>query len=138
MGIAASSGRMMMLTARKMDLEFQIQIINQRRMTLSKRAGELAKGYADTMYQTADPSVLGGSNALLGSATWDPSGVSVAQSGVATGRYEAEMATVEALDKQLELRQTELNTQHKAAETEVDAVQKVIDKSIEKGFKTLG
>jgi len=48
------------------------------------------------------------------------------------------MAQVQAIDKALELRTRDLDTQHKEVETEYDAVKKVIDKNIEVSFKTLG
>jgi len=145
MGLAASNGRMMFLVGRKSDIEFQIQTINQRRQTLSKQSADLAKSYANAMYQNANPGTidnigvaLPGSNAV---GYIGPAGESIAEAeiNVTNGSiYEAQMAQVQAIDKELELRQVDLNTQHKEVETEVDAVQKVIDKNIEKGFKTLG
>jgi hypothetical protein len=48
------------------------------------------------------------------------------------------MTRVQALDKELELRSVDLQTQNKEVESELEAVQKVIDKAIERGFKTLG
>jgi hypothetical protein len=56
----------------------------------------------------------------------------------ATAIYEAQTAILQAEDKRLELELKNLETQHKAISTEVDAVQKVIEKNIEKSFKTLG
>ncbi len=142
MGLAASNGRIIFLVQRKSDIEFQIQTINQRRQTLSKQASDLAKSYANAMYQNSDPTTIDPNGAALpGFIVADPSGAVVPQVGITTTNgsiYEAQMAQVQAIDKQLELRQTDLNTQHKEVETEVDAVQKVIDKNIEKGFKTLG
>jgi len=142
MGLAASNGRMIFLTQRKSDIQFQIQVINQRRQTLSEQAANLAKAYANAMYQNADPSTIDPNGAALpGYIAADPTGAVVPQVGITITNgsvYEAQMASVQAIDKQLELRQVELNTQHKEVETEIDAVQKVIDKNIEKGFKTLG
>ena len=64
--------------------------------------------------------------------------LAVAQSPVASGWYETQMQQVQSLDKELELREKDLQTQNKIVETELETVRKVIDKSIEKGFKTLG
>jgi len=58
MGLAASQARLLMLTARKSDLEFQIQIINQRRTVLAYQTGALAQKYANALYQDNDPTVL--------------------------------------------------------------------------------
>jgi len=143
MGISASAGRSIMLTARKSDIEFKVQVINQRRTTLAEQASKLARAFANNMYQNDDPMVLNGGNgasALPGFTAPAPTvGVAViTQSAVATGTYEQQMAFVQSLDKELELREKDLQTQNKMVETELDAVRKVIDKSIEKGFKTLG
>ena len=143
MGIAASQGRSMMLTARKSDIEFKVQVINQRRTTLAEQSSKLAQAFANQQYQTDDPMALNngnGASLLPGTyslpATTGVAGLPIAS--VATGDYEVQMTYVQSLDKELELREKDLQTQNKMIETELDAVQKVIDKSIEKGFKTLG
>ena len=144
MGLAASQGRVMMLTARKSDLEFQVQVINDRRTVLAEQSSKLAQQFANAMYQTADPTVLNNGNATsilpggIGANVTNPSGSALPTASVGTGWYESQMAYVQSLDKALELREKDLQTQNKEVETELDAVQKVIDKSIEKGFKTLG
>jgi len=53
-------------------------------------------------------------------------------------QYEAESTKVQTADKRLEMELKDLDTQHKAIETEVDAVKKVIDKNIQGSFKTFG
>jgi len=136
MGLAASNGREMMLTARKSDIEFKVQVINQRRTTLAQQASQLARAFANAMYQTDETSVLGGSDMLPGFT--DPTSGTVSQSPIASGWYETQMQQVQSLDKELELREKDLQTQNKIVETELEVVRKVIDKSIEKGFKTLG
>jgi len=136
MGLAASAGRESMLTARKSDIEFKVQVINQRRTTLAQQASQLARAFANAMYQTDETSAIGTSDMVLGFTASVTGGVP--QSGVASGWYEAQMQQVQSLDKELELREKDLQTQNKIVETELDAVRKVIDKSIEKGFKTLG
>ena len=45
---------------------------------------------------------------------------------------------VQAQDKNLELRLKQLDTEHNAVQTEIDAVQKVIEKNVETSFKTFG
>jgi len=136
MGLAASAGRESMLTARKSDIEFKVQVINQRRTTLAQQASQLARAFANAMYQTDESGVLGGSSMVLGFTASVTGGVP--QEATGTGWYEAQMQEVQSLDKELELREKDLQTQNKIVETELDVVRKVIDKSIEKGFKTLG
>jgi hypothetical protein len=49
MGLAASQARMLLLVARKSDLEYRGQMINQRRMHLAWQTEALAKTYTDAM-----------------------------------------------------------------------------------------
>ena len=50
----------------------------------------------------------------------------------------AKIEIVQAEDKNLELRLKQLDTEHNAISNEKDAVSKVIEKSVESGFKTFG
>ena len=151
MGLAASQSRLMMLMQRKSDIQFEVQCINQRRLTLSNAAANVTRQYADSVYQSGDwtpygPSGVGSTTgyALPGvGAIMAPGGVdgapqTVSTSNLANGAYELELTAIHAQDKELELRQKQLDTEYKCLEAEVEAVQKVIDKSVEKGFKTLG
>lgn len=54
----------------------------------------------------------------------------------AEAEYETTMAAIESKDKRFDLELTAINTEHKAIETEIDSVKKVIDKNIERSFKT--
>ncbi len=55
-----------------------------------------------------------------------------------TAEYETKMDYYEHKDKQLELQLQKLQTTHNAVQTEIDSVKKVIDKNVEKSFKTFG
>ncbi len=137
MGLAASQGRIMLLVGRKSDIEFKVQIINQRRTVLAEQSARLARDYANLMYQDDASSHIGDDNMVPG-FTNPTTGITIPQTNVGTGVYEAEMAEVQALDKELELREKTLQTQNKEVETEMEVLQKIIDKNIERGFKTLG
>lgn len=54
----------------------------------------------------------------------------------AEAEYETTMASIEAKDKRFDLELTSINTEHSAIQTEIDSVKKVIDKNIERSFKT--
>ena len=58
--------------------------------------------------------------------------------GEAEAKYTRLRETYQAQDKKLELRQSQLNSEHNALQTEYDAVKKVIDKNVETTFKTFG
>jgi hypothetical protein len=107
MGLAASQARMLILTARKADLELIGQTINQARMTLANITGALFTLSADL-----EP----------GSPAMD--------------LLNARVAAIATIDKALELQLRRIDTQRDAVQTEMDAVQKVISANIQRSFKT--
>ena len=54
---------------------------------------------------------------------------------VAESEYEAKMAVIKAQDQMLDMEIKQIETQHKAVETEMDSVKDIINKNIEKTFK---
>ena len=153
MGLAASQSRLLMIVARKSDIEFQIQCINQRRIILANAASTTSQQYASNVFQTGDwtpygPTIDPNNNAsgygLPGIGDlFAPGGTNgqdqqVGTSPIASGDYETQLSIIHSQDKALELRQKSLETEHKCVTTEYDAVKKVIDKNIEMSFKTLG
>lgn len=56
----------------------------------------------------------------------------------AEAEYQAQTAKIQAKDKKLDNDLQQINTEHKALETEYDSVKKVIEKNIERSFKTFG
>lgn len=56
----------------------------------------------------------------------------------AKAKYDKQMAAAERQDAMLEMRLKQLDTQHKAIETEMESVGKVVDDNVEKSFKTFG
>lgn len=108
MGLAASQGRFLALTARKSNLEYNGQLVNQERMTISNNT--------QSLFTQAE---------LLN----DPN----------SAQYQNIMNQIDSLhsrDVSLELDLRNLDTQQKEVQTEIDAVQKVIDKNIDMTFKT--
>lgn len=53
----------------------------------------------------------------------------------AEAEYQASMDQIEAKDKRYDLQLKNIDTEHSAIQTEMDSVQKVIDKNIERSFK---
>lgn len=234
MGLAASQGRLLLLTARKSDLELQAQSITQQRLLLAIQQETIAEEYADKtnnqIFQIRldgaseySPLSIASLNSLLnGNATSDYK-LSADKSEVTSGKYgifdtrtnkyidpkdikgdtgdtpysklqqnlesgawvirtpetrveaaagasgtrevktmgdlmigadsrfrqtyftqddnkakadyDKAMARVQRLDKQLELKLNQVETQHKAVETEVESVDKIISNNIESSFK---
>ncbi len=107
MGFAASQARYLILTARKSDLELQGQFINQARMSLASVTGALF-----TISANLEPE--------------SPMAIAI----------QARIAAIQTLDKALEMNLRRVDTQRQAVQTEIEAVQKVINKNIEGSFKT--
>lgn len=108
-GLAASQSRMMMLTARKSDLELQQQFVSQQRMQLANTTSSLFQQQAKL----------------------DPASPQAQQ-------LQMRIASLQSVDKSLEMEMKQLDTQHQAVQTEIAAVQKIISKNIEQSFKTFG
>ncbi|MFA6990283.1 MAG: hypothetical protein WC197_09460 [Candidatus Gastranaerophilaceae bacterium] len=108
MGLVASQGRFLMLTARKSDLEMQGQSINQQRMALANGIGKILNNQA-------------GMN--------DPESAQAQQ-------MQKQVEALQQVDKRLEMQLRRVDTQQQAVQTEIQAVQKVIDKNIDMSFKT--
>jgi len=195
MGLAASQARMLLLVARKSDLEYRGQMINQRRLKLASDTEQVAKEYTDAIsnrvlkYVNTDGKEISVSTANLesnGLAVVTSNGTKIdtsttnasqIEAGLRSGQYylksyangktsgsliswssnenfndklntaddaKAEAtyayksAKLQAQDKRLELELKNVDTQHNAVQTEMDAVKKVIEKNIESSFKTFG
>lgn len=107
MGLAASQARFLNLTARKTDLEFQGQMINQQRMAVSYSA-----------------------EAMLNSASLLDPTTPEYQSKL------TKIDSLHQIDRRLEIELNSVDTQQQAVQTEIEAVKKVIDKNIDLTFKT--
>jgi chromosome segregation ATPase len=108
-GLAASQARYLTLTARKSDLELTGQQINQSRLQLANATGQL----------------------FTISANLEPESQTAIQ-------LQLRISALQTLDKSLELQLRRVDTQREAIVTEIDAVNKVIQKNIAGTFKTFG
>ena len=129
--MSASQGRLLSLTAKKNDVEFQGQMINQRRMELSSQTAGINAQLLTLAVPTTPP---------IGATAAEQTAY---ENAMATynANYSAviaSLAPIQEQDKGLELQLKGLDTEQQAIQTEVDAVAKVIDKNIEVSFKTFG
>lgn len=109
MGFAASQARLLMLTARRSDLERDLQFINQARTQLANMVSLLIQRGMNLDPESAD-----------------------------ANRLQQATAAIQQEDKRFELEANRINTQHEAVSTEVEAVRKVISKNIASSFKLMG
>src|SRR6476469_5598901 len=109
MGLGASQARLLLLTARKQDLELQLQMVQQARMQVSNMVSSLFNR----------------------SSNLDPDSKE-------NKRLESAVSSIQERDKMLEQQSRRIDTQHQAVQTEIDSVAKVISKNIESTFKLNG
>jgi uncharacterized protein (DUF3084 family) len=109
MGLGASQARLLMLTARKSNLELNLQFINQARMQISNMVSGLYNQQSNLEPDSANAQ-----------------------------RLNAQISSVQQRDKQLEMESKRIDTQHQTVQTEIEAVSKVINKNIEGSFKLMG
>lgn len=142
MGISASQLRWITLDARKSDLEFQGQQVNQQRMVL---ANESDTYYAQEAALTVPTAPDGNSTPIYNADGTPNSAWSIAMQvynaqentyNASVASINAQLATVQNQDKQLEIQLKNIDTQHDTVQTEMDSVKKVIDKTIDSVFKT--
>lgn len=107
MGLAASQARFLALTARKSDLELTGQQINQSRLQIASATNQLFNVAAQLDPESAE-----------------------------SQQIQLRINALEELDVALELQLRRVDTQQQAVQTEISAVQKVIDKNIDLSFKT--
>jgi len=115
MGLAASQARFLQLTARKSDLEFKGQQVNQERTINAHNMEQLIE-------QMQAAAQVNGDGDLVNPSLYYT--------------IQAELETKHSIDQQLELELKNVDTQHQEVQTEVDAVGKVIDKNIDMTYKT--
>ena len=131
MGLAASQSRFLSLTARKSNVEYNGQQVNQQRMILSS----VEQNYATAM------TALMNTTDFSGFTVNQTTGKLVTNGGDAaiSAQYNALVDQIGAIhnqDKALEQNLKDIDTMHNEIQTEIDAVKKVIDKNIDATFKT--
>lgn len=196
MGLAASQARLLLLTARKSDLELRAQQITNTEMILAMQTEKITQEYSNkisnkvTMMQTStdmndatyNQSVImtyeelikagytlqyangdaydneGNSTAwlqdqiqkgdiiILSATTGEEVGITGSSNfyqtyyteddDAATAEYESKMAQIQTKEKKLQIDLNQIENQQKACDTEIDSVKKVIEKNIERTFKT--
>lgn len=141
MGLAASQVRFLDLTARKSNVEYQGQQVNQARTALADQSATLF----NRLVALTVPTPPDASNTSL-----YPSGANDTAYTTAYAQYETKLAQynleysvlnaktekIQQQDRSLETKLSQLDTDQRAIQTELESVKKVIEKNIENTFKT--
>jgi hypothetical protein len=195
MGLCASQARLLMLTARKSDLEYRrMQITNAKQM-LAMQEEEIATKYSNALnnrqytttidgkevvitganiatafgntsyglhqdaakiqsrfgkdytqlnsteiYEAFEAGLLWASDGQnnkvsMGSCADFKDGYFTEDDGAAEAEYNSEMAKIKRKETALDLEAQQIETQHSAVSTEIEAVQSLVKKNYEKSFK---
>lgn len=134
MSLSCSQMKYIMLTMRKSDIELEVQNINNIRTTNAQVKADAGRVYADTL--RAQSKALD-AKSLDGGITAADTTAAQAAREAATATFNEAADKAEAVDRLWENQLKQLETEHKCVETEIDAVKKTIDKSVEAGYKTL-
>lgn len=118
MGLSASQARFLQLTARKSDLEFQGQQLNQERTILANKMDQIAVDMNNVLQQQD------------GNTGYDPTTDPVYLA------LQNDLDSVQSQDVILEINLKDVDTEHQSTQTEIDSVSKVIDKNIDMTYKT--
>lgn len=116
MGLVAGQARVLMLTSRKLDLEFAVQNLCQQITNMSSASSMFAGQQADLatkmMANPNDPNIKGQQMIV-----------------------DAKTQQLQAWEKVIANHKTQLDNQHKMIETEMESAKKIVDKAIDSGFK---
>lgn len=150
MGLAASQARTLALNARKSDLEYQGQQVNQQRTILSNQTETFYQKILALQVPNAESMPVNYTNVanpdgtITATPTNDADGDGISNAYEAAlesysaeyNRINAQIEIVHNQDRALEIALRNIDTQHSAVQTEIESVKKVIDKSIETTYKT--
>jgi len=123
MGMTVQS-RLLTLTARASDLELQQVILTSRHQEIALKAQQLMADYSNYF-------------AVRAQEAEDGEGYTIDDHAF-IAEYEYQLNLLNNQEKRIETEQAQNDTQLKAVSQEIEAVEKVIDKIIKRGFGTFG
>lgn len=140
MGLVGSQSRLCMLVLRKDDLEADMQRICQTKMNMLEQADRISNSQAALASQSADLSSVFMDAANETDATkqqqdQDKANALQKQYDAQKAIYQAKMDQINNMEKRLDVREQQDETQYKAVTTEIESVTKIIDKNIQMTFK---
>jgi len=118
MGVDSNQCRLLLLTARRDDLEYSMSVLTMRQQMLAtNRANAVAQKAAalSTYLQTPDQPVA-------------------FEQTAAYAQYEQEMLRLEAADNQLDMQLKTMETEHQAITQEIEETRKTVDNNVKNTF----
>ena len=132
MGIAANKFRLLFLKGSKSDVEYRITLIFQRRKALMQQAMQFSSDYSNNLFA--------GNNGYDDIPGPLPGfvGTDIPTSPLPTGEFEEKLLVLQKLDKEMELDAEQLKVQMETYASEIESIDKLLKKNIEKDYKTFG
>ena len=132
MGIAAIQAIVETDVLEKATLEFQMNVIDTRRMMLTRKSGSAAENYSEVLAEwssydrrkKAGEEVTDHEEEVWGSFSWD----------AFVGEYENQTKEIQYQDRVLELERDNLQTKLTAVTTRLESNEKMLNQNIEKEF----
>jgi len=137
MGFADAVTGRLFCTRRRSDLEVQIQSIMERKLAILDECNALSASHSNTIFQTGEHSTISSQAALLGANpgnSYIPA-VGLTQLGIGGNAYEADIAALQNVEKELEVKQNKLETELEAVKAEEESLKKIGDDHAKKDFK---
>ena len=137
MGFADSVAGRLFLVRRRSDLEFQVQTIMERKLAVLDQCNQISAQMSNTIFQSGDNGLISSGTAMPGYIPGSPyiPAVGVAQTSIGTNDYEAELAQLQSVEKELEVRQNKMETELEAVKAEEESLKKIADDHAKKDFK---
>ena len=135
MGFADAVATNLFLVRRRSDIEFKVQSIMQRKLAVLDRCNELSEILANTVFQSDQMGLISPGSPLPGITPVSPLVPLPAAQDVPTGTYELELAELQGIEKELDVRQKKLETELEAVKAEQESIKKIADDHAKKDFK---
>ena len=109
----------------------------ERKLAVLDQCNQISAQMSNTIFQTGDNSAISSGTALPGYIPGSPivPAVGIAQTAIGTNTYEAELAQLQSLEKELEVRQNKMETELEAVKAEEESLKKIADDHAKKDFK---
>ena len=138
MGFADVVTTTLFLNRRRSDVELTIQSILQRKLGIMDECNKISEILAEAIFQGDNYSAISPGGLLPGMTPSNPLVELGPEDPIPTGYYEAKLAELQGLEKELDTRQKKLEIELEAVKAEQESMQKIADDRAKKDFKVGG
>jgi len=137
MGFADAVTGRLFLARRKSDLEFQIQTIMERKLAILDQCNQISAQLANGIFQSGQHNDISSSTAFPGAVYPTPviPGINVPQTSIGTNQYERQLAKLQGVEKELDVKQKKFESELEAVKAEEESLKKIAQDHAKKDFK---